>query len=88
MNTLIVEFLMGHDIGLAESYFKPTEQAMLEEYVKAVDQLTINNDTMKVQKKIAELQKRSSDSEYILKAKLQEKDEQLQNTMKGKMILK
>ena len=67
MNTLIVEFLMGHDIGLAESYFKPTEQAMLEEYVKAVDQLTINNDTMKVQKKIAELQKRSSDNEYILK---------------------
>jgi hypothetical protein len=49
----------------------------LKDYLNAVDQLTIIDDSKKVHKTIAELQKRSSDNEYILKAKLHEKDEQL-----------
>lgn len=77
MKSLNIELLMGHDIGVSKSYYKPTEQELVKDYLNAVDQLTINDDSQKVQKKIVELQKRSSDSEYILKAKLQEKDEQL-----------
>jgi len=34
--------LLGHKIGLASVYYKPTEQEMLEEYEKAIDNLTIN----------------------------------------------
>lgn len=41
MKTLFVERLMGHDTGLAESYFKPDE--LLEDYLKAVPSLTIEN---------------------------------------------
>jgi integrase len=77
MKSLNIELLMGHDIGVSKSYYKPTEQELVKDYLNAVDQLTINDDSQKVQKKIVELQKRSSDNEYILKAKLQEKDEQL-----------
>jgi integrase len=77
MKSLNIELLMGHDIGVSKSYYKPTEQELLKDYLNAVDQLTIIDDSKKVHKTIAELQKRSSDNEYILKAKLHEKDEQL-----------
>ena len=37
--------LLGHSIGLASAYYNPTEDEMLEEYMKAVDNLTINQRT-------------------------------------------
>jgi hypothetical protein len=39
---LNVKILMGHDTGLEKSYYKPTEQELLEDYLKVVDLLTIN----------------------------------------------
>ncbi|MGI8831183.1 MAG: hypothetical protein ACR2IS_00945 [Nitrososphaeraceae archaeon] len=33
MKSLNVEILMGHDIGLANSYYKPSEQELLEDYL-------------------------------------------------------
>ncbi len=36
--------LLGHKIGLASAYYKPTEQEMLNEYYKAVPLLTISNE--------------------------------------------
>jgi hypothetical protein len=34
--------LLGHKIGLASAYYKPTEEDMQEEYEKAMDNLTID----------------------------------------------
>jgi hypothetical protein len=34
--------LLGHKIGLASAYYRPTEQEMYVEYQKAVDNLTID----------------------------------------------
>jgi integrase len=44
VNPEIREMLLGHKIGLASSYYKPTEQEMLQEYLKAVGLLTINEE--------------------------------------------
>jgi hypothetical protein len=77
MKSLNVEILMGHDIGLADSYYKPSEQELLEDYIKSVDLLTIHNDKSKLEKQVKELKEKSKDNEYIIKAKLQEKDEQI-----------
>ena len=33
--------LLGDKIGLAGAYYRPTEQEMLEEYEKAIDNLTV-----------------------------------------------
>ena len=38
---IITEMLMGHGIGVSASYMKPTEKELLEEYSKAIDNLTI-----------------------------------------------
>ena len=84
MKSLNVEILMGHDIGLADSYYKPSEQELLEDYIKSVDLLTIHNDKSKLEKQVKELKEKSKDSEYIIKPKLQEKDEQIK-TMEEQM---
>jgi hypothetical protein len=44
MKSLCVKTLMGQDTGLANSYYKPTVEELLEEYLKAVDNLTINKE--------------------------------------------
>jgi len=46
MKPVNVEITMGHDIGISESYYKPTEREILDDYLKAVDILTINNERM------------------------------------------
>lgn len=82
MKSLNVEILMGHDIGLADSYYKPSEQDLMEDYVKSLDLLTIHNDKSKLEKQVKELKEKSKDSDYIIKAKFQEKDDEIQTLMK------
>jgi len=82
MKSLNVEMLMGHDIGLADSYYKPSEQELLEDYIKAVDLLSIHSDKSKLEKQIKELKEKTKDNDYIIKAQLQEKDDQIQTLMK------
>lgn len=41
MKTLYVEFLMGHNTGLKESYNRAQEGELLNEYLKAAPELTI-----------------------------------------------
>lgn len=38
------ELFMGHNIGLDDHYFKPGEDYVLQEYLKAVNNLTINEE--------------------------------------------
>jgi hypothetical protein len=44
LNPEIREMLLGHKIDLASAYYRPTEQEMLDEYMKAVNSLTINEE--------------------------------------------
>src|SRR6476469_11209955 len=44
VNPEIREMLLGHKIGLASAYYRPTEQEMFQEYQKAVKNLTINEE--------------------------------------------
>ena len=74
MKPVNVEITMGHDIGVSKSYYKPTEREVMEDYIKAVGSLTINGDKVVLQKQVTELKERTKDNEYIIKAKLQEKD--------------
>jgi integrase len=55
LNPEIREMLLGHKIGLASAYYKPTEQEMYQEYLKAVNLLTINEESrlkLKLEQKI------------------------------------
>jgi hypothetical protein len=82
MKPINVELTMGHDIGVSASYYKPREHEVLEDYLKAIDLLTINSDSKLLQKQVEELKEKSTDNEYIIKGKLREKDEQIQGLVK------
>jgi vacuolar-type H+-ATPase subunit I/STV1 len=77
MKPINVEITMGHNIGVSQSYYKPTEKEVMEDYLKTADSLTINGDKIVLQKQVSELREKTKDNEYIIKAKLQEKDEQI-----------
>ena len=74
-----VELLSGRDIGVSGSYYKPTEKELFEDYLKAIDSLTINEESKKLEKQFIELKEKSKDNEYLIKARLQEKDNQIQS---------
>jgi hypothetical protein len=82
MKPINVEVTMGHDLGVSESYWKPTEREVLEDYLKAVPILTINADKLILRKQVEELTEKSKDNEYIIKGKLDEKDKQIQDLIK------
>jgi hypothetical protein len=41
MRPINVEIIMGHNIGVSKSYYKPTEKEVMEDYLKAVDFLQL-----------------------------------------------
>ena len=42
MKPINIEILMGHSTGISDSYYRPTETELLDDYKKVVDLLTIN----------------------------------------------
>ena len=43
MKPINIEVLMGHSTGISDSYYRATENELLEDYLKAVDFLTIDD---------------------------------------------
>jgi hypothetical protein len=43
MKPINVEVLMGHSTGISDSYYRATENELSEDYLKAVDFLTIDD---------------------------------------------
>jgi hypothetical protein len=76
MKPINVETLLSHNVGVSNSYYRPTETELLEEYLGVQDFLIIGEEH-RLQKKVLEFREKAKDSEYIIKAKLQEKDDQL-----------
>jgi hypothetical protein len=76
MKTINIETLLSHSVGISDSYYRPTETDPLDDYLKAVDMLIIDCDTLDLQKKIIDLQEKSKDNQCMTK-KLVEKDEEM-----------
>jgi integrase len=77
LNPEIREMLLGHKIGLTSAYYKPTEQEMLNEYLKAVDKLTINEENrLKRKVEILEIEKSRIERLEVSIKKLEEKYQQ------------
>lgn len=44
MKSINIETLMGHSIGISDSYYRATEEELLTDYLKAVGHLTISSE--------------------------------------------
>lgn len=66
MNHNNIKLLMDHSLGESQNYHRPTEQELLEDYLNAVDMLTIN-DEFRLKQKIQVLEVEKSQLETIAK---------------------
>ena len=73
------DVFMGHSMGLDDHYFKPGENYVLQEYLKAVDCLTIKEEN-RLKKKVKELTSKQSEIEVM-----QERHEQDMSLMRERM---
>ena len=76
MKPINIEKLLSHSIGISNSYYRPTENELLEDYLKIVDLLSIDKET-KLQQQLNEYEERNNEETYIIKGKLQEKDDEI-----------
>jgi hypothetical protein len=75
MKPINVEILMGHSTGISDSYYRPTENDLLEDYLKVVDKLTISGESrlrteLQEMRTIRENEKLNSDSISVLSDQL------------------
>ena len=86
MNHYVKEKLMGHkkQLELDFNYFRPNESQLLNEYLKVINDLTINDEN-RLSKQVQEFKEKDEYQKYIIDKKLKEKDmelEKMQQTMK------
>jgi hypothetical protein len=74
MKPINVELTLGHNFGVSRSYWRPLQQEVLQDYCKAIDLLTLGGDQNALQEKVEQLTEKTKDNEYIIKAKLQDKE--------------
>ena len=75
MKSINIETLMGHSIGISDSYYRITEEELLNEYLKAVDLLTINEKNI-LRQQVAQL---SDNRGGVFNKELQKRDSELQS---------
>ena len=78
MKYLPKEILMGHkrEQGLDRHYYRPTSETLLNEYLKVVDDLTLN-DEFRLSKQVQQLEEQENYNKYIIDKKINEKDEEI-----------
>jgi hypothetical protein len=76
MKPINIEKLLSHSTGISDFYYRATEQELLDDYLKAMDSLTID-ERNKLKKRIDKLEEKNENEDYIIKARLHEKDEQI-----------
>jgi hypothetical protein len=73
MKPINIEKLMGHSVGISDSYYRATEKELLEDYLKAVAVLTISNE-QRIHKQMEEVIERSKNNNARIESQLYEKE--------------
>jgi hypothetical protein len=76
MKSINIEILMGHSIGISDSYYRITQDELLESYLKIQSHLLIDKKNL-LQEKQEEHKKRNDQDNLVITEKLQEKDEEI-----------
>ena len=76
MKPINVEILLSHSVGISSSYYRPTETDLLEDYLKIVDLLEFDKQE-KMKQELQSYQQKSQEDIYLIKGKMQEKDEEI-----------
>ena len=76
MKSINIEILMGHSIGISDSYYRATETEVLEDYLRAVEYLTISDES-KLKKRVTDMVEKSGTDGHAIRVQLERKDSQI-----------
>jgi integrase len=88
MMPINIEILMGHSVGISDSYYRATENELLSDYLKAIGLLTIIEDKTKLEAKIIELTEKNRNSDDATNKKFLEKVKEIQDMKKEINLIK
>jgi hypothetical protein len=72
LKSINIEKMMGHSIGISDSYYRVTEGELLEDYLKAVSMLTISSED-RLQKDLEKMAEQSKNNATNFELQLYEK---------------
>jgi hypothetical protein len=78
MKPINIEKLLSHSIGISNSYYRPTDTELLEDYLKVSDLLMIDKQG-KLQTELHKYEQKNQEENYIIKGKLQEREEEIKS---------
>jgi hypothetical protein len=87
MKSINVETLMGHSLGLSDSYYRATELELLDDYLKVQHYLIINDEN-RLRKKVEDLTQKDKNRQYLIDKNQNEKDDEIQQMKKEINIMK
>jgi hypothetical protein len=72
MKPINIEKLLSHSIGIINSYYRPTEKELSDDYLKGVDSLTTNktNNNEHLEKEGEEVREKNENNEHLIKSRL------------------
>ncbi len=76
MKPINIEKLLSHSIGISNSYYRPTDNELLEDYLKVSDFLIIDKQE-KLQKELHKYEQKNQEEVYTIKGKLQEREDEI-----------
>jgi uncharacterized protein Yka (UPF0111/DUF47 family) len=82
MKPINIEKLMGHSVGISDSYYRATERELLDDYLKAIPVLTISNES-RLQDQIKKIEEETRNNETNIKSQLYEKEQRIAILTKG-----
>jgi hypothetical protein len=78
MKSINIEKLMGHSVGISDSYYRATEKELLDDYLKAISHLTISTEH-RLSKQMDDIIQQSRDNNSSIKSKLYDKQHAITN---------
>lgn len=77
MKPINVEKLLSHSIGISNSYYRPTENDLLDDYLKVTNALSIDKER-RLREQITIIKKKGIQENSVIKTRLQERADEIQ----------
>ena len=85
MKPINIELLLSHSVGISNSYYRPTENDILKDYLKICDFLSIDKEN-KLQQEFNKLREDKNKENYTIIAKLQDKEDKINKLLERDQI--
>ena len=85
MKPINIELLLSHSVGISNSYYRPTENDILKDYLKICDFLSIDKEN-KLQQEFNKLREDKNKENYTIIAKIQDKEDKINKLLERDQI--